>query len=152
KLPWSIFAMSTNTIFAQFTIMGSVFVLFLNMLGLSKSAIGFLLSLFPFFGLTALFTAPAVARFGFKRTYVTFWGARNVVAAFMLFPPLVRDGFGTNPPAVFVGILVAAFAICRAIGETGSYPWIQEYIPASVRGKYSANENTAVTISNLAAV
>ena len=152
KLPWSIFANSTNTIFGQFTLFGSIFVLFLNTLGLSKSAIGFLLSLFPFFGLTALFTAPAVARFGFKRTYVTFWGARKVMTAGLLLTPLVLDRFGTNAASGYVGIIVAAFAICRAIGETGSYPWIQEYIPASVRGKYSANENTAVTIANLAAV
>ena len=49
KLPWSIFANSTNTIFAQFTVMGSIFVLFLNTLGLSKSAIGFLLSIVTFY-------------------------------------------------------------------------------------------------------
>jgi len=93
-----------------------------------------------------------VARFGFKRTYVTFWGARKVVTAFLLLTPLVLAKFGTNAASGYVGIIVATFAICRAIGETGSYPWIQEYIPASVRGKYSANENTAVTVSNLAAV
>jgi len=152
KLPWSIFANSANTIFGQFTLLGAIFVLFLNNLGLSKSAIGFLLSLFPFFGLTALFTAPAVARFGYKRTYVTFWTARKVVTAGLLLTPLVLARFGTNVASGYVGIIVATFAICRAIGETGSYPWIQEYIPASVRGKYSANENTAVTIANLAAV
>jgi HEAT repeat protein/MFS family permease len=152
KLPWSIFANSANTIFGQFTLFGSIFVLFLNNLGLSKTAIGFLLSLFPFFGLTALFTAPAVARFGFKRTYVTFWGLRKVVTAGLLLTPFVLARFGTSAASGYVAVIVAGFAICRAIGETGSYPWIQEYIPASVRGKYSANENTAVTISNLIAV
>ena len=152
KLPWSLFATSANTVFAQFTVFGSIFVLFLNNLGLSKTAIGFLLSLFPFFGLTALFTAPAVARFGFKRTFLTFWTARKVVTAGLLLTPLVLASFGTAAASGFVAVIVAGFAICRAIGETGSYPWIQEYIPASVRGKYSANENTVVTLANLAAV
>ncbi len=152
KLPWSLFANSANTVFAQFTVFGAIFVLFLNSLGLSKSAIGFLLSLFPFFGLTALFTAPAVARFGFKRTYITFWTLRKFVTAGLLFTPLVMARFGTGAASLFVGVIVAAFAICRAVGETGSYPWIQEFIPASVRGKYSANENTVVTLANLAAV
>ena len=96
KLPWSIFANSANTIFGQFTLFGAVFVLFLNTLGLSKSAIGFLLSLFPFFGLTALFTAPAVAQFGFKRTYVTFWTARKIVTAGLLLTPFVLTRYGTN--------------------------------------------------------
>ena len=61
KLPWGLFAAGTNTIFAQFTIMGSVFILFLNSLGLSKTSIGLLLSFFPFFGLTALFTGATPA-------------------------------------------------------------------------------------------
>ena len=152
KLPWSLFAAGTNTIFAQFTIMGPVFVLFLNTLGLSKTSIGFLLSFFPFFGLTALFTAPAVARFGFKRTYLTFWTARKFVTAGLLLTPWVLATFGAAAASVFVGVIVALFAICRAIGETGNYPWVQEYIPASVRGKYSASENTIATLASLLAV
>ncbi|MCB0092471.1 MAG: hypothetical protein KDE54_31500, partial [Caldilineaceae bacterium] len=43
-LPWSIFTNLTNTFFVQFTFFGSVFVLFLNQLGLDKGQIGFLLS------------------------------------------------------------------------------------------------------------
>ena len=152
KLPWSLFGAAANTVFAQFTVLGTVFVLFLNQLGLSASSIGFLLSLFPFFGLTALFTAPAVARFGYKRTYLTFWTVRKFFAAGLLLTPLILAQFGTAAASVFVAALVGGFAICRAVGETGSYPWIQEYIPASVRGKYSANENTVNTIANLAAV
>jgi HEAT repeat protein/sugar phosphate permease len=152
KLPWALFAAGTNTVFAQFTVMGSVFILFLNSLGLSKTSIGLLLSFFPFFGLTALFTAPAVARFGYKRTYLTFWTARKFVTAGLLLTPWVLATLGTAAASIFVGALVAAFAICRAIGETGSYPWIQEYIPASVRGKYSASENTIGTLASLAAV
>jgi hypothetical protein len=38
KLPWALFAAGTNTVFAQFTVMGSVFILFLNSLGLSKTS------------------------------------------------------------------------------------------------------------------
>ena len=133
KLPWSLFAAGTNTVFAQF-VMGSVFVLFLDSLGLSKSSIGFLLSLIPFFGLTALVTAPAVARFGFKRTFITFWTARKFVMAGLLLTPFIMSRFGAAAASGYVAIIVALFAMCRAIGETGSYPWIQEYIPASVRG------------------
>ncbi len=43
KLPWSIATNAVNTIFVQFTYFGSVFVLFLNALNLSKSQVGTLL-------------------------------------------------------------------------------------------------------------
>ncbi len=57
-LPWSIAANVANTIFPQFTFFGSVFPLFLNELGFSKSQMGFLFSLMPFCGVIAPIIAP----------------------------------------------------------------------------------------------
>ena len=54
KLPWAIASNAALAIFVQLTFFGSVFVLFLNELGLSTSQIGFVLSLLPFAGLLAL--------------------------------------------------------------------------------------------------
>ncbi|MCC6191478.1 MAG: MFS transporter, partial [Anaerolineales bacterium] len=152
KLPWALFANAANAAFGQLTVFGAVFVLFLNALGLSKTSIGLLFSLFPFFGLTALFTAPVVARFGYKRTYQTFWGLRKLVAAGLLLTPWVLTTFGGQAAAWYVGACVAVFAMFRAIGETGYYPWAQEFIPAGVRGKFTAAENMLVTLASLAAV
>ncbi len=42
KLPWSIATDTTSSVYAQLTFFGSVFVLFLNELDLSKSQIRFL--------------------------------------------------------------------------------------------------------------
>jgi HEAT repeat protein len=152
KLKWSYLSTATNTVFGQFTFFGTVFILFLDGLGLSKTSIGILLSLVPFFGLTALFTAPAVARFGYKRTFLTFWALRKAVAACLLLTPWVLGAFGATAASVYVGVIVAAFALCRAIGETGNYPWVQEYVPPSLLGKYSATENRIIAICSLLAV
>jgi MFS family permease len=151
-LPWSITGNSLNTVFVQFTYFGSAFILFLSQLGLTKSQIGFLLSLFPFSGLIALLIAPWVARYGFKRTFLTFYGLRKVVTAFLLLTPWVFARFGPQPTLVYVSALVALFALCRATAETGVYPWIQEYVPNSVRGKYSATNNAATTLVGFLAV
>src|SRR5450759_1629762 len=51
RLPWSIANVTLNSVFAQITFGGPIFILFLDHLGLPKSSIGFLLSLFPFCGL-----------------------------------------------------------------------------------------------------
>ncbi len=151
-LPWSIGGDVANTVFVQFTFFGSVFVLFLNALGLSKGQIGILLSFMPFAGLIALFIAPRVARFGYKRTYLTFWGLRNVVTAFLIFTPWVVVNFGEDTAVSYVAIVVAGFAICRAIAETGKYPWVQEYVPNHVRGKYTAVDNLFTTLVGIVAV
>jgi MFS family permease len=151
-LRWNIAGDSANTVFVQFTYFGSVFILFLDAMGMSKSQIGLYLSFFPFAGLIALVIAPSVARFGYKRTFVSFWGIRTVVTVFLLLTPWVYANFGEETAVAFVGVIVAAFAICRAIAETGKYPWTQEYVPNHVRGKFSALDNLFTTVVGIVAV
>lgn len=55
-LPWGIAFDTANSVYCQLTILGSLFVLYLNELGLNKTQIGALLSLFPFTALLALHT------------------------------------------------------------------------------------------------
>lgn len=151
-LRWNIAGDAANSVFVQFTFFGSVFILFLDALGLGKGQIGLLLSFFPFAGLIALVIAPAVARFGYKRTFLTFWALRTVITSFLLLTPWVLEAFGPAFTGAFVGLIVAGFALCRAAGETGKYPWTQEYVPNQVRGKFSALDNLVTTIVGILAV
>lgn len=151
-LPWSIASNAANTVFVQYTFFGSIFVLFLSALGLSKSQMGFLLSLLPFFGLIALFVAPAVARFGYKRTYLTFFGIRAFIAAGLLVTPTVMHRYGPEAALTFVAVVTAVFSMLRAVGVTASFPWAQEYVPNTVRGKYTATSNIFTTITGFVAV
>ncbi|MCB0205770.1 MAG: MFS transporter [Anaerolineae bacterium] len=152
KLPWAIASNASLAVFVQLTFFGSVFVLFLNELGLSTSQIGFVLSLLPFAGLLALVVAPAVARFGYKRTYITFFTIRHFVTALLLLTPWVVMRYGSQAALVFVTVIVGIFAVLRAIGVTASFPWTQEYVPNSVRGKYTATNNLASTMAGFLAI
>ena len=87
RLPWAVAASTANSIFNTLVVSGSVFMLFVSELGMSKTQIGFLLSLFPFAQLISLFILPQVARYGYKRTYLTFYGIRKLVAGFLIFAP-----------------------------------------------------------------
>ena len=151
-LRWANASNAALSVFVQLTFFGSVFVLFLNQLGLSKSQIGFVLSLMPFTGLIALFIAPAVARFGYKRTYVASFGLRNVVAAGLLLTPIVVARAGPEAGMLFVTAIVAVFSVLRSIGITASTPWQQEYVPNSVRGKFTATNNAVSTFTGFLAV
>jgi MFS family permease len=151
-LRWNIAGDSANSVFVQFTFFGSVFILFLDALGLGKGQIGLLLSFFPFAGLIALVIAPAVARFGYKRTFLTFWALRTLITSLLLLTPWVLATFGPAITGAFAGLIVAGFALCRAAGETGKYPWTQEYVPNQVRGKFSALDNLFTTVVGILAV
>jgi HEAT repeat protein/MFS family permease len=152
RLPWNIALSATNNVFATFTFFGSAFVLFLNMMGVTTSQIGFLLSLLPFSGIVAIFIAPKVAQFGYKRTFVLFFGIRKLVTAFLLLVPAVWARFGEQGVLVLVTVIVAGFALCRAISETALFPWAQEYIPNSVRGKHSAINDMVARVTGLIAI
>ncbi|MBZ0278791.1 MAG: MFS transporter, partial [Anaerolineae bacterium] len=50
----------------------------------------------------------------------------------------VQAQFGHDVLLAYISFLAAAFALCRAIAETGLLPWGQEYIPNTIRGRYAA--------------
>ncbi len=151
-LPWSVAAWACNSVYAQLTLLGSVFVLFLSELGLSKSGIGDLLALMPFAGMIALFVARRIARGGYKRAFLIFFGARKAVTAFVLLTPWVLSNYGASVGLIYVGVIVAVFSLTRAVAFTALHPWRQEYIPDSVRGKYWAVDRAVSTVAGFVAL
>jgi HEAT repeat protein/sugar phosphate permease len=151
-LPWNIAFNAANNVFVQLVYFGAPFVLFLSALSLSNTEIGFLLSLLPFFGILALAAAPHVARLGYKRTYLITFNVRNVITAGFLFVPLVMAQSGANAAVILVTVVMMGFAIFRALGDTALIPWIQEYIPNSIRGKHSAINDMVMRVSSIIAI
>lgn len=151
-LPWSLASNAANTAFWQLATNPSGFVLFLSELTFSKTQIGFLLSLLPFAGIISPFIAPAVSRFGLKRTLLTFWTLRKSVLAILLLTPLVYSRYGSQTVLLFVAIVITLFAVFRAVAETAYFPWRQEYIPKPIWGRYIATENIVNSLVGFLAV
>lgn len=152
RLPWLYAHSGANSAFSGLTWFGPVFVLFLSELGLPKTRIGILLSFLPFAGIVALLIAPAVARAGVKRVFVVCWTLRKVVTAGLLFTPWVLDRFGPGATFAFLVALMALFAALRAVGETAWYPWFQEIVPPSMRGRMQGINNIVALLASSAAM
>jgi HEAT repeat protein/sugar phosphate permease len=146
-LPWGVAWSVTNSVFAQYTFFGSIFILFLNELGLDKAQIGSLLSLLPFFGIIAVFIASPVARTGYKRVFILSMAARTAIALMLLMTPTILAQFGLEAVLAFIVVTVAVFALFRATGFTAFYPWLQEQVPDAMRGKYTAIKNALASLS-----
>jgi MFS family permease len=134
-MPWFLAHGVLNSIFALWTFGGSVFLLFLNELGLPKGQIGAVLALFPFCGMLALGFAPVATRWGWKRVFLACYGTRKVVMALLLLLPWVLTTAGQTAGLIFLFGVIIVFALLRALAETAFYPWSQEFIPNRVRGK-----------------
>ncbi len=137
-LPWVLVSGKLISFFALWTFGGSMFVLFLNELGLPKGRIGVVLSLFPFCGLLALGFAPVAARLGRKRVFLAGYGLRKPVMALLLLLPWVTTRFGQSAAIGFLSAVVIVFAVLRSLAETAVYPWMQEFVPNRVRGRFAA--------------
>ena len=151
-LPWGVAWSMANSVFAQYTFFGSIFVLFLDELGLDKGQIGSLLSLLPFLGIIAIFIASTEARLGYKRVFVGSIAARTTTGILLLITPLVLAQYGPDAVLPFIVITVGTFGLFRATGFTAFYPWLQEQVPDNVRGKYTAIKNGLASLTALVAM
>jgi MFS family permease len=149
RLPWLLSGDMFNGAMFTLTFAGPVFLLFLSELELNEGQIGFILSLIPFCGIVAPFIAPTVARFGYKRIFVSFWAIRTAVISLLLLTPLVVDRLGVESAFAWVGSIIFIFATCRAIAETGGYPWRKEAVPTAVQGKFQALSNMTMMIGSI---
>jgi MHS family proline/betaine transporter-like MFS transporter len=151
RLPYAIAQGALNAVFCSFTFGGSVFVLFLDHLGLPKTQIGFVLSLLPFCGLLAIPAGLVVGRFGVKRTFVVAFAIRKLVMLLLVLAPIAASRGGASAASAYVSVVIFVFAILRAIGETGYYPWFQEFVPNFIRGRFTAAQMILTTASGAAA-
>jgi predicted MFS family arabinose efflux permease len=149
RLRWLLAGDMLNSAFFSLTFTGPIFLLFLDELKLNAGEIGFTLALIPFAGIIAPFIAPIVARFGYKRVYLTFWTIRKFVISLLLLTPFIISQYGGQAAFFWVGGVILVFALCRAIAETGGYPWRKEAIPSSFQGKFSALSNMVMTFSSI---
>jgi hypothetical protein len=103
-----------SSVFAVWTFGGSVFVLFMDELGMPKGMIGAVLSLFPFCGMLALGFAPVAARWGCKRVFLGFFGTRKIVMAGLLALPWAIGAFGNGAGIGLLLGLISLFAAALA--------------------------------------
>ena len=152
KLSWALGGSALNGIFAYLTFGSSVLVLFLQEFGFAKSRIGAILSIFPFCGVLALVTAHWAERTGVKRVYITYYGLRKLIIPFLFFAPAVQQRFGHTAAFFFVAGVLLVFAAMRALAETAALSWSQEFVPRSIRGRFSARVNMVGGLAGLAAL
>ena len=137
-LRWSYAATSALSIYTNIVFIGPLIVMFLDHLGLQKDQVGLVLGIVPFCCVPAMFFFPLVARWGYKRSYVTLFGVRKFVMLLMVLMPLVVMEWGANGAFYFMCVLMLSFGMLRAVALTGWTPWTQELVPDQVRGRYTA--------------
>ncbi|MBI2441860.1 MAG: MFS transporter [Lentisphaerae bacterium] len=147
--PWFYTGEAANSVFCILSWFGPVLPLFLNALGLTKTRIGLILAI-PFLCMPfSLLVSRWVLRWGVKKTFLWGFAVRAFVTAGLCATPLMLQGFEGLTAFGWVMAITVVFSLCRAIGETGFFPWYREFLPIHLRGKTVA---TCVSIAGLASL
>ena len=149
RLPWLVAGDTLNIMFVLLTFSGSVFILYLDELGLNTGQIGLMLAFVPLLGVLAPIVSPISTRFGYKRIFVLMRAVRNIPIAFLLFTPVVLNRYGETSAFQWVAGCILLFALFRVIGETGSFSWRKDIVPDGIRGKFAAISSMTTTIASI---
>ncbi len=152
KLPWNIAFITTNSVALRLTFIGSIFVLYLNELGINKSLLGTILSLLPFLNILSVFVAPTVARVGVRRVFLVSFFSRYFIWSLIVFSPWIRDVFNHQVMVIMIILIVIIFSFFRMLNIVSILPWNQEFIPADIRGKFFAKRMVFANLANIISV
>ncbi|MHC4759134.1 MAG: MFS transporter, partial [Planctomycetota bacterium] len=150
SLPWALGAHTGNAIYTNLVLAGPVFMLFLAKLDLDETRISVILSITPFLSVLSIIFGPLGAKFGYKRSFIFLWAIRKFVLIFLVATPFLLANYGIDTVFVFIISVLALFALCNTAAISWLEPWMHEFIPDTVRSKFSAVSNiTGVLASTL---
>jgi len=119
-------------------VLGTPMILLGEWLGASAFTIGMAYAaLYLSLPAQVLFTA-TIHRYGYKKQMIFCWATRALAAVAMLVMTwMARDG---AKPWMCAAYIVCAWHFClfRAAGNSASTPWMYEFIPPRIRGKFFA--------------
>lgn len=131
-----------TSIFAVLTLFGPLFPLFCDALGMSKTKIGFVLSILPLLYVTSIFLSNWIMRHGPRKIFLNVYFVRYCILLFLPLAAFVETRYGDLAVFLWVVFIVFCFGVFRAAGDTAWLIWVFELISARVRGKVDAIVST----------
>ncbi len=146
RLKFAITGDACNAIYLNLATAGSILLLFMEKIGLNRTQMGVLMATLGFGPMIAPMTAQIGARLGFKRTALTFTVLRVFMLSGMLFAPSIGARYGAGAAFAYIAAVLGGFSLCRSTSDSQGGPWSMEFVPAGIRGKYTAIQ-TIVTMT-----
>ncbi len=140
RLKFALMGDASNAVYLNLATAGSVLLLFFEKIGLDKAQMGVLLAAIGFGPMIAPLTSQIGARFGFKRLALSFTLLRVILLAGMVLAPWIAQSYGTATAFAYVAAVLVAFSLCRSTADSMGGPWSTEFIPATIRGRYTAQQ------------
>gem|GEM_PF-1079745 len=141
---------SFTNAFTWMIVLGTPMVLLGEMLGASAFAIGLAYSAMFLALPVQILATSTIPRFGYKLQMSACWAGRSlaVIALFVISYLARRSGIQAWMTPAFV-VCAWYFCILLAAGNSATAPWMYEFIPSAVRGRYFATDQTISSLSGI---
>ncbi|MBU2646439.1 hypothetical protein KKI24_17155 [bacterium] len=130
-------------------VVGQVLVLFGRAIGMPPSWVGTLLSFVPLSMMLVIFSIPLVETYGSRKLMTVTWVGRNLMIAPVLSIPLAIKYWGSESSWYILLAATLCFAVVRAIGVGGWFPWLHEIVPQDRMGTYFSIEMLWMQMLNI---
>ncbi|HMP75746.1 MAG TPA: MFS transporter [Kiritimatiellia bacterium] len=134
------FAFAVCNTFPVTLLLGAPMVLYFKHLGATATVLGILAALPPLLSLLQLPAAHFIERVGYRTFMLRGWSARTVFLFLMAAVPLLPSSVPAGSRAVLMLFLLFIFHTLRGISMCGWLPWLSQWIPEEVRGRYLGRE------------
>ncbi len=130
--------------------LGTPMLLYFKQLGATATTLGLLAALPPLLSLLQLPASAHVERWGYRRFVLGGWCVRTVFLFGMAAVPLLPTALPASARILLMLALLFCFNASRGISMCGWLPWLSQWIPEDVRGRYLAREQMLNTLTGLA--
>lgn len=137
-----------NTVSFGLTL-GAPMMLYFKHLGASATVLGIVAALSPLLLVLQIPAADYVERFGYRAFVLRGWALRTVFILGMAAVPVLPATVTAATRMVLMLFLLFLFNVSRGISVCGWLPWLTQWIPESVRGRYLSREQLCSTLSML---
>ncbi|HEY5743879.1 MAG TPA: MFS transporter, partial [Terrimicrobiaceae bacterium] len=131
--------------------MGGPIIVFAKSLGASSTVLGLVAALTPLLTLFQLPAARSLNRYGYRRVVLMGWNARIVLIVVISALPLL--GFLDSPSKITALLILLVFVhILRNISAVAWAPWVTQWIPEPLRGRFLSIDQFFMYGGSLAAL
>lgn len=146
---WNAFAFSLSNTFTWSLALGAPMLLYFKSLGASATVLGIVNALPPLLSILQIPAAHFLERAGYRAFMLRGWTTRTLFVAGMAAVPLLPAAVPRETRMILMLFLLFLFNLSRGIFMCAWLPWLNQWVPDQVRGRFFAREHSLIALALL---
>jgi sugar phosphate permease len=125
---------------SYFIALGTPMILFFKHLGVSATVLGIVVAMPPLLNILQIPAADLVERTGYRTFMLRGWTLRTLMILFMAVVAILPEKIDRTTRLALMLFLLFLYNASRGISSCAFLPWITQWIPEALRGRYVSRD------------